>query len=117
MLTIRQEQISVMMQDKQSLISATLSNALKGLPFFQFYSSKQLQIWVSKQIDYLAALNIHEKENVENILELLAMHGENFERCDDPSWALTIIEDINTHEGIRAVMLKRAHQEYLDNFE
>ena len=51
MLTIRQEQINAMMQGKQSLVSAELANSLKGLPYFQFYNSLQLQTWVSKQID------------------------------------------------------------------
>ena len=49
-------------------------------------------------------------------MELLAIHGEKFERCHDPSWALSIIGDCNNHEGIRTVMLKRANEAYLNDF-
>lgn len=114
MLTIRKAQIDVMMQEKQLTAATIIADSLqKNVSFFQYYSVCQLQAWVSRQIDYLAQLNIYEKINVEEIIDVIAQHGEQFERCADPTWALSILEDTQNNEGIRAILLKRAHKSYL----
>jgi hypothetical protein len=114
MLTIRSTQIDAMMQEKKLNAASVIAQSLQEtVTFFQYYSEPQLQTWVSRQIDYLAQLNIHEKDNVEMIIDIIALHGDQFERCADPSWALSILEDTQTNEGIRAIMLQRANKDYL----
>jgi len=114
MLTIRQRQIDAMMLDKKATAALLIARKLQETgTFFQHYTDMQLQHWVSRQIDYLAALNIHEKNNVQSIIDIIALYGEKFERCADPSWALSIIENLTHHEGIRAILLQRAHKSYL----
>ena len=67
MLTIRQQQIDLMMQPRLEDITLTLANEIKQRypVFFQYYTPNQLQNWVAQQIDYLKQLNIIEKTNVE----------------------------------------------------
>ncbi len=118
MLTIRKAQIDIMMQDKKATASLLIARKLRETgPFFQHYTDMQLQHWVSRQIDYLADLNIHEKDNVHSIIDIIALYGGKFERCADPSWALSIIENLTHHEGIRAILLQRAHKAYLKQFK
>ena len=114
MLTIRQAQIDTMMQGTKLTAAAVIATSLKKSSlFFQYYTESQLQDWVARQIDYLAQLNIHEKISVEDIIEIISQHGEQFERCPDPSWALSILEDSQESESIRAIMLQRANTAYL----
>ncbi len=114
MLTIRQAQIDTMMlgtkENAAKLIALRLQETL---PFFQHYSEPQLNHWVSMQIDYLEALKIQAKDNVDTIIDIIALHGEKFERCPDPSWALSILENAQESESIRAIMLQRANKAYL----
>lgn len=113
MLSIRQSQIDIMMQPKQQTAAWYLAQQLSNTPYFQHFSEKQLQLWVNRQIDYLAKLNIYEKKNVHDIIDILAVHGDNFERLDNPKWALTIINDKEQNESIRSILLKRANKKFL----
>ncbi len=117
MLTIRQAQIDTMMQGNKLNAAAVIAKSLqKKSPFFQYYTELQLQDWVAHQIEYLAQLNIHEKQNVEEIIDIIALHGDQFERCPDPNWALKILEETQTNESIRAITLQRANKAYLEDF-
>lgn len=117
MLTIRQQQIDLMMQPRLDDITLTLANEIKQRypVFFQYYTPNQRQNWVAQQIDYLKQLNIIEKANVEKTIDLLALHGANFERCPDPTWATEILEDAKRNESIRCIALLEANEEYMAN--
>ncbi len=115
MLTIRQEQIDTMMQPQLNSITLSIGLELQQrYPlFFQYYTNEQLQTWVAKQINYLKRLNITGKSNVETIIDIIALHGENFERCPDPSWAIEILENAERNESNRCLSLVEKNDEYL----
>ena len=111
MLVIRQPQIDAMLARQKNEAANILAQSLREhSPFFQYYTDKQLQQWVIKQIDYLANLGISDKGNVVSIIEIIALYGDKFERCADPTWALEIIEDTERNEGFRATSLQYAHK-------
>ncbi len=115
MLTIRQEQIDTMMQPQLDKHTLAMGKAIQQhYPvFFQYYTNEQLQAWVAKQINYLKRLNIIGKSNVETIIDIIALHGENFERCPDPSWAIEILENAERNESNRCLSLVEKNDEYL----
>ncbi|PKG83066.1 hypothetical protein CXF85_12015 [Colwellia sp. 75C3] len=116
MLTIRQAQIDLMMIDKQQNIALTMGLHLqnKHPAIFQFYNETQMQVWVSRQLNDLTLWNFFEKENIEAIIEIIALLGERFERCEDTSWAFKIIEDNSSTETIRRIKLQRASKNQLN---
>jgi len=109
MLTIREEQIAILSKRQQSQISIQIAADLRHrfLPIFQYYSDEQLQRWVKKQIDLCSGLNITGKQNVLDCIDFFAYFGERFERCDDPNWALEILENKSANEDIRVEKIKR----------
>lgn len=94
MLKIRQAQIDILEQNSLQHHVRMLSLALreKYTWVFQYYSSEQMESWVARQIEYLKNNNIETQYAIEGILELFALFGEKFERCEDPSWGIAIIE-------------------------
>lgn len=115
MLVIRQSQIDAMLIRQKNTAAYSLSLSLKEQsPFFQYYTDEQLQNWVTKQIDYLASLRIDDKESVISIIEIMALYGDKFERCPDPSWALEIIENVDRNQSFRAKSLKEEHESQLE---
>jgi len=60
MLVIRKEQMAVLTQRRQNLVSAELAELFRDdfKPTFQFYSEKQLNHWVNEHIDYLSKRKI-----------------------------------------------------------
>jgi len=117
MLTIRQQQIDTMMQPQLEKHTLTMGKTIQQhYPvFFQYYTTVQMQYWVAKQVDYLYTLNIVEKNNITTIVDIIAQHGEQFERCSDPTWGLEILENVERSESLRCVTLVDAHEEYLNN--
>ena len=94
MLKIRQAQLDVLHQRRYNTLIEGLSHKLreKHSRVFQYYTHPQLNTWVRNQIETLKKHGIQTKYAVEGILELLALFGENFERCQDARWAQKIIE-------------------------
>jgi len=103
MLTIREEQMAVLTQRRQNLVSAELAELFRDdfKPTFQFYSEKQLNHWVNEHIDYLTKRNITGKETVISFLELFAILGSSFERSNNPEQALELINQTERSEEIR----------------
>lgn len=94
MLKIRQAQLDILEQNSLQQHVRRLSLALQEkYPWvFQYYSKEQMDRWVARQIEYLRKNNIDTQYAIEGILELFALLGESFERCEDPSWGITLIE-------------------------
>ena len=117
MLTIRQTQIDLMMKDKQQDAALVMGKnlQLKYPALFQFYNETQLQTWVTRQLSDLTQWNFFEKDNVEAVIEVIALFGERFERCDDPSWALKIVKDTESNETIRRIKLQRTSKRNLNS--
>lgn len=44
----------------------------------------------------------------------MALYGDKFERCPDPSWALEIIENVDHNQSFRAKSLKEEHESQLE---
>ena len=114
MLTIRAEQMVVLEQSLQQPLSLKMGLVLKERhPIaFQYYTDSQMQTWVTRQIDYLESFNITGQKAAEDIIDLLALCGEKFERCSSRKWALKILEKHQDNEEIRALKLQRTCEKY-----
>ena len=117
MLVIRQSQIDSMMQNKKQTVAAALAQTIKSEheAIFQFYNADNMCIWVIRQLEWLKTWKIEEKQNTTKILNILALFGELFERCPDPSWALDILTDTSQSETVRCIKLESALKRYLAN--
>lgn len=103
MLTIREEQMTVLTQRRQDSVSVELAKYLRDnfKPTFQFYSQHQLNNWVSEQIDFLAERKVTGKETVVDFIELFAIFGANFERSAQPKQAIEILNHVDRSEELR----------------
>ncbi len=117
MLAIRQAQMEQLAQLQQKPVALKMGLTLKERypQIFQHYSDTQMQAWVTRQLNYLKSHNITGQKATTDIIELLAIAGERFERCAQNDWALEIIEDKERNEGIRALKLQRKAEAYFQS--
>jgi len=116
MLKISPQQMTLIKDSTRESVAQALALALRPKydGVFQFYSQAQLNTWVIEQLLYLESHNIVGEDTTKGIIELLAVFGARFERCEDPSWALDIIENAQEDENRRYVKLLRATTQQFD---
>ncbi len=109
MLRLRPQHMILLQQDQQRQTSRRIAADLRVqyAPIFQFYSAAQMEVWVSRQIDYLAEYKITEKHTCLAFIKLFALFGERFERCADPTWARVILQKTTENEQIRLLKISR----------
>ena len=115
MLKINPQQMTLIKDATRQSVAQAIALALRPKydGIFQFYTQAQLNTWVVDQLRYLESHNIVGEDTTRGILDLLAVFGARFERCEDPSWALEIIENSQEDENRRYLKLLRNTAEQL----
>ena len=94
MLKIRQEQIEILSRERRTFPAQkyviTMRKSFPGV--FRFYSDRQLHRWIHDQATYLYELRFDREADISQIIQYFAIFGQQFERCEDPCWGLSILE-------------------------
>ncbi|WP_143247595.1 hypothetical protein [Agaribacterium haliotis] len=108
MLQFTETQIAALEANKKADNAAEKAKVLRSryARVFEFYSDPQLENWVKRQFDYFEHTSIDTQSATEQILDLFAVFGERFERCEKNDWALDILNSNLYDADTKAFMLQ-----------
>lgn len=108
MLQLKTEQLQALQveQKKRSALPKAKEIRERFADFFPFYTDQQLELWVLRQFDYLESVQIDSQAALDQIMDMFALYGEKFERCDSNAWALDILSNPHHDADAKAFLLK-----------